>query len=147
MSPLADTHLLEHETQKIPPKKCQFETDIQCSPLLMRIQFLITYIQILFRIIVVALYTLHQLFKIKNTVQLFELELICLKVMLTFVQLTCQLNRYSDLHCFKLRFVFYSLLLAGRNSFVVEQNCVNVKNGVITNSFNLMNVNIITRRQ
>ena len=43
--------------------------------------------------------------KVKNIAKIFELELIYLKVMLTFIH-PCQLNRYSKFYCFKVHFSF-----------------------------------------
>lgn len=60
--------------------------------------------------------------KVKNIVQIFELEMIYLKVMLTFIH-PCQLNGQSNFYCFKVPFVFYSLIFqyfvsfAGKNSY------------------------------
>lgn len=48
--------------------------------------------------------------KVKNIVKIFELELIYLSVMLTFIH-PCQLNRHSNFYCFKVPFLFYSLML------------------------------------
>lgn len=42
---------------------------------------------------------------VKNIVKIFELELIYLKVMLTFTY-PCQLNRHSNFYCFKVTFAF-----------------------------------------
>lgn len=58
--------------------------------------------------------------KVKNIVKLFELKLIYLKVMLTFIH-PCQLKRHSHFYCFKVTFIFYALMFLF-DSFAGKKN-------------------------
>ena len=91
--------------------------------------------------------------KVKNIVKIFELELIYLSVMLTFIH-PCQLNRHSNFYCFKVPFLFYSLTLQffvenrkEQFSFIVRQNyCIIIKKWSILNTVHLMHIGIISSR-